>query len=61
MTNPRQNPDLKAAAKLLRHRLFRSWVLLFGILPIDLLDGGQEIVEILENDVKMNRRTHIEV
>jgi len=35
MTYPWQLRDLNAAATLLRHRLFRSWILLFGVLPID--------------------------
>ncbi len=38
MTYPAPLRDLNVAATPLWHRLFRSWVLLFGVLPIDCYD-----------------------
>ncbi len=38
MTYPRRHEDLRASTRLLGRPLFRSWVLLFGLVPLDHYD-----------------------
>ncbi len=60
MTYPKRLQDLNEAVTPLQHQLFRSWVLLFGVLPIDYYDVNIVAFEpesrLLERSTTLNFR-----